>query len=141
MNGLTESIVINASQEKVFKVISDFESYPEFLPEIEEVQIEKKTAKQVIAKFTLNLMKRISYRMKMKINKPDGISWELIDGDILTQNNGSWKLKKISTRKTEAIYSIDVKFGSFVPSFISNMLINNTLPQMLENFKDRIENG
>jgi ribosome-associated toxin RatA of RatAB toxin-antitoxin module len=141
MSGATRSITINASREKVFEVISDFEDYPEFLPEMKNVGIDKKTAKEVVAFFTLNMMKEINYTLKLKLTKPSSISWTLVEGDVMSKNSGSWKLKKVSPRKTDATYTIDVQFGSFVPGFISNMLVESSLPKMMGHFKKRIENG
>lgn len=140
MSEASRSIIINASQEKVFDVISDFESYPEFLPEMKKVKVEKAGKKEITAAFTLNLIKEINYRLKLKLTKPTSVSWKLIDGNLMSENNGSWKLKKISARKTEAQYKIEVKFGTLVPGFISTMLVGSSLPKMLEAFKERIEN-
>jgi len=139
MSGAKKSIVINAPREKVFETITDFESYPEFLPEMKDVVVENESPKEIIASFTLNLVKEINYRLVLKLAKPSSVSWKLVDGDIMTENTGSWKLKKLSAKKTEATYSIEVGFGAFVPGFISNMLVSSSLPTMLNNFKKRIE--
>lgn len=139
MSEVSDKIVINASREKAFEVISDFESYPEFLPEMKNVVVEKETEKEATVLFTFDFMKEVNYRLKLSLTKPSKITWKLVDADIMSENSGSWKLKKLSAKKTEATYTIDVKFGSFVPSFISDTLVNNSLPTMLNNFKERIE--
>jgi len=141
MSGAKESIIIDASREKVFDVISDFESYPEFLPEMKDVYVEEATAKEVVASFTLSLIKSIEYTLKIKLNKPTSVSWVLVEGEMMIRNTGSWKLKKLSAKKTEATYTIDVGFGLLVPSSVANMLVERSLPQMLENFRERIEEG
>ena len=38
MAGATRSIVIDAPPEKVFDVVTDYERYAEFLPEVKQVQ-------------------------------------------------------------------------------------------------------
>ena len=36
----SKSITINVPPERLFDVISDYEKYPEFLPEVKQVKIE-----------------------------------------------------------------------------------------------------
>lgn len=139
MTKVTRSIIINAPREKVYEVIADFEGYPKFLPETKEVSIEKASAKEVVATFTLQMIKEVSCTLRFKMTRPSGISWTLVEGEMITDNKGSWKLKKLSPRKTEVKYTIDVSFGLLVPGFISKMLMENNLPKMLDNFKKRIE--
>lgn len=141
MNGVEKKITINASQEKAFKVISDVEGYPGFLSDMEEVTVEKKSTKEIVASFTLQLITKIKYTLKIRLDKPNSISWTLVDGQMMKANTGSWKLKKISANKTEATYSIDIKLGALVPKSIVNTLVESNLPRMLKSFKKRIEKG
>jgi hypothetical protein len=41
--------------------------------------------------------------------------------------------------KTKVTYNIDVDFGLFVPSLITNKLVGHNLPTMMKRFKDRAE--
>jgi len=139
MSEVKRTVTFNAPIEEVFKVITDFETYPEFLEETKDVIIDKKTKKEVIASFTLQLMAKIQYTLKLALLKPTSVKWELVKGQMMKHNSGSWKLKKLSPKKTQATYTIDVGFGPLVPKSISNVLIDNNLPTMLESFKERIE--
>lgn len=139
MSKVTRTILINAPRDKVFDVVSDFESYPEFLTETKDVTIEKKGKTEVVASFTLQLITKINYTLKLRLSKPSGISWTLVRGQMMSRNSGSWKLKSLPRGKTEAAYSIDVAFGLLVPKSISNMLVETNLPKMLECFKERAE--
>ena len=139
MTEVSRSIVIDAPREEVFDVVTDFESYPEFLPEMKEVNLEKGSAKEAVTSFKLQLLKTIKYRLKLKLTRPSSVSWTLLDGEMMKKNTGSWKLKKLSAKKTEAKYSIDIELGGFVPKAVTDRLVSGSLPAMLENFKKRIE--
>lgn len=139
MTKVSRSIIINSPIEKVFDVVSNFAVYPEFLPETKNVTIEKKTPTEVVAEFTLKVMTNIRYTLKLKLKRPSSITWNLVEGQMMKHNDGSWKFKKLAGGKTQAVYSIDVGFGLFVPKGISDLLVDSNLPTMLSNFKKRIE--
>jgi len=139
MSHATASIDIEAPIKQVFEVISDFEAYPDFLPETREVVIEKQSGKQARVTFTINLIKKISYTLDIKLNPPNGLSWSLVEGDLMKANNGQWKLQETKKGITNAVYEIDMDLGGMVPKAISNKLIGSNLPTMMKQFKDRAE--
>ena len=139
MSHATASIEIEAPIKQVFDVISDFEAYPDFLPETREVVIEKKSGKSAKVTFTINLIKKITYTLDIKLHPPSGLSWSLVEGDLMKANNGQWKLQEVKKGVTKAIYEIDMNLGSMVPKAISNKLIGTNLPTMMKQFKERAE--
>ncbi|MCE9624503.1 MAG: SRPBCC family protein [Deltaproteobacteria bacterium] len=139
MSHATASIEIEAPIKKVFEVISDFESYPDFLNETREVVVEKKSGKGARVTFTINLIKKIRYTLDIKLNPPSGLSWTLVEGDLMKANNGGWKLSEVKKGITQAVYEIDMDLGSMVPKAISNKLIGTNLPTMMKQFKERAE--
>ena len=59
MAKVSETIEIKASKKKVFDVITDFEAYPEFLPETKKVTIDKKSKNTYIVTFTIEVVKSV----------------------------------------------------------------------------------
>jgi ribosome-associated toxin RatA of RatAB toxin-antitoxin module len=139
MSVTTASIEIEAPIKTVFEVISDFEAYPDFLPETKEVVIDKKSGKNLRVTFSINLIKKIRYTLDIKLSPPSGLSWELVEGDLMKSNTGKWKLKEGKKGLTEAHYEIDMDLGAMVPKAISNKLIGTNLPTMMKQFKERAE--
>ncbi len=139
MSHATASIEINAPIKTVFEVISDFESYPDFLPETKKVEVEKKSGKSARVNFTISLIKKINYTLDIKFNPFHGLSWELVEGDMMKANSGQWKLHEGKNGTTKATYEIDMDFGGMVPKAISTKLIGSNLPTMMKQFRDRIE--
>lgn len=135
----TESIEIKASPKKCYDVITDYESYPEFLKETTGVEIKKKSGNTAEVTFSLNLIKRFSYTLKMTGKPPSKIQWSFVEGDIMKSNDGEWILEEVKKGVTLATYTIEVNLGLLVPGAVSKMLIGSNLPNMLKSFKNRIE--
>lgn len=133
------TIEINASKKKVFDVISDFESYPDFLPETKTAVIDKHTKTKYTVTFTLDVIKTITYTLEMTVSAPNELSWTLVKGDMMKSNTGRWILEEVKKGLTKATYEIDVDLGLLVPSAVTKTLISRDLPKMLKHFKERVE--
>jgi ribosome-associated toxin RatA of RatAB toxin-antitoxin module len=139
MAGATRSIVFNAPMEKCFAVISDYERYPEFLPEVKKIKTANRRGAEVDVQYEAEVVKVIKYQVHMKEEKPTRVSWTFIDGEFMKDNRGGWVLESAGPGKTKATYNIEVQVGLLVPRTIINVLVDNQLPKLLENFKKRIE--
>lgn len=137
----TTSIEIKAPIKKVFSVISDFESYPDFLSGSKKAEIVKKNGNKLQVEFQMDLIKTITYHLDIKLEPHKGLHWTLIKGDFMKSNNGAWKLEEIKKGITKATYEIEMDFGLLVPKSISSLLIGKNLPAMMKEFKERVENG
>lgn len=134
-----QSIDINASLKDCYSVITDYEKYPSFLKEVSEVSIDHKSGHIVEVTFSLHLIKKFSYTLKMIGEPHDKITWTFVKGELMKDNKGDWLLQDLGGSVTKATYSIDVSLGLLVPGAISKMLIGSNLPSMLKSFKERIE--
>jgi coenzyme Q-binding protein COQ10 len=139
MPGATRSIVIDAPAEKVFDVITDYDRYGEFLPEVKEVRASGRSGNQVDVHYGIDLVKRIHYTLHMVESRPASIHWTFVKGELMKDNRGSWVLEPTADGKTRATYTIEVGVGPLVPRSIVNALVEQTLPKMLEAFKKRSE--
>lgn len=132
-------ITINAPRETVYRVIRDFESYPEFIPSTKSAKEDKKTNDPEVD-FSLQVIKPIRYRLRFRCDPPHEIHWELVKGELMKKNEGSWILEELDSKKTKALYRIDVEFGWMVPKMVVEELTRIQLPELLEAFKTRAEN-
>ena len=139
MSHASASIEINAPIKNVFDVISDFEAYPEFLNETQNVSVDKKNGKNLVVTFTINMIKKITYTLDIKLSPPNGLSWKLVRGDMMKSNSGQWKLSEDKKGLTKAVYEIDMDLGGMVPKALTNKLVGTNLPAMLKQFRDRVE--
>lgn len=145
MPSASRSVVAAVPPEHFFDTVTDFESYPDFIPETVAVEIVKKGkkgkdgAKTDDVKFSIKVIKKIDYVLRLTSNEKElSVEWELVEGPFKS-NNGSWKIEGAGKGKTEATYTIDITMGFLVPQSITNMLVGSSLPKMLEQMKDRAE--
>jgi coenzyme Q-binding protein COQ10 len=133
------SIVINAPQDEVFAVITDYEKYPEFLPEVKKVKVEFGAGNVKEVTYTVDIKaKVITYTLKHTARPPDELVWTMVRGEMMKGNDGAWMLRPVP-EGTEATYRIDLKLGALVPSMVERLLAEQSLPGLLANFKKRIE--
>jgi len=93
---VTAGIRIKASREEVWKLITNFNRYPEFFPEVETITVLKNegNAWDVLHKLKSGmsvLPLRFNYTLRFVLEPPGRITWSLIDGD-LKYSDGSWEL-------------------------------------------------
>ncbi|MBI1908566.1 MAG: SRPBCC family protein [Deltaproteobacteria bacterium] len=138
MPEISSSVEIKASPKIVYGIVTDFEKYPEFLPETKSVEI-KKEGRSPQVRFQIQVIKTISYLLQFNLKPLTDVCWKLVEGDIFKRNSGFWKFEEVKKGVTKATYSIDVDFGVLVPRMITHMLVGKSLPQMLERFKKRAE--
>ena len=139
MSKTKSSIEIHAPIKKVYEVITDFENYSKFISGSKGAKILKKNKNYLEVEFKVDVIKTITYSLGIELDPPHGFSWDLMKGEMMKSNSGSWKLKEIKKDLTQANYEIEVSFGFLVPSSISDLLVRKNLPQMLKEFKERAE--
>ncbi len=140
MPAAERTIIINTPVSVLYNVITDYEKYPEFLQEVSKVEIVSRAGNIVRAKYTVKLIKTISYVIDLTENENASVKWNLVESSIMKSNVGGWTLKDLGDGRTEATYGLDVVVkGLFVPGSIRTKLTEGTLPSTLEAFKRRAE--
>jgi len=142
MSTATRSTEVNTSAEKIFDVITDYESYPEFLSHLGMVGIHIDSDDgdtKVITHSVKKMGKTVSYTLRYQHDRPRKVSWSFVKGQMMKENRGSWVFEKIDDKRTKITYSAEVKFGLLVPNSLVTMMVSKELPQLLEAFKNRAE--
>ncbi len=133
----THSALINASIAEVMAVITDFESYPEVLPEVEKTEVLNQEAQVWEVRFHIKIIRRLTYTLRLTQEGDSRLSWILLEGAFKT-NQGSWTLESEGVQ-TRATYRIDLQIGHFVPGNIVRSLVGRTLPETVSRFKTETE--
>jgi len=134
----SRSVVIDASPELCYQVVTDLAKYPEFVDELKAVKILSEQENKMRAEFTAKVIKEIKYTLDLTGEPGKVWKWTLVKG-FMKKNDGLWLFKDLGDGRTEATYEVDVEFGLLVPSSVVKMLNEVNLPKMLNAFKKRIE--
>lgn len=138
MPGASTSVVMEVPAKVIYEVVSDFESYPDFLPDVKKTSVTKK-GKGVQAEFEISVIKTIRYTLDFSLVPNKKVSWTFVKGDVFKDNTGEWTFEEVKKGQTKVTYSVDVDFGLFVPSLITKKLVGSNLPTMMKRFKERAE--
>lgn len=130
--------VFNCTVEQFFTVVSDYEKYPEFLPEVKSCEVVQEEGGKKLVEYSISLIKNFTYRLWMNEEVPNEVSWEFASGDIFKSSVGHWKLTE-EAGQTRAEYWIDAKFTLFVPGPVAKALVNVNLPSMISAYHKRVE--
>lgn len=133
----TETFDVPAT--KMYQAIIDYKSYPEFVDGVESVDIADQSKDGATVTMNLNLIKKISYKIKLSHQENKEVSWNLVSGDIMKVNNGRWTLKDLGNGKTEVTYSLEVELKGFLPGLgmIEKTLVSTNLPTAMKSFAKR----
>lgn len=130
--------VFNCTPEEFYKIVSDYEKYPEFLSEVKDCKVIETKGNKKLVEFKVNVVKTFSYRLWITEEAPKRIHWSFDSGDIFKISNGLWELKAEGD-KTRARYAVEATFGLFVPGPIAKALVSVNLPNMISAYKKRVK--
>lgn len=136
---IAQEIEIKATPKQCYKVITDYEKYPEFISDLKDLDVKNKKGNTCEITYHISVIKDIQYTLKMKGVPDSRVEWEFVKGDFMKDNHGYWELEEVKKGVTRAVYNIDIKFGMLVPGAVTKALVGKNLPSMLAAFKKRIE--
>ncbi len=134
----THTEVFNCTVEQFFKLVTDYESYPEFLAEAKSAKIIRQEENKKWVEYEVSVIKTIRYTLEMTEEAPHIVRWELTKGDIFKKNTGSWTLSD-QAGQCKADYTIELQFGIFVPGPITKTLQTVNLRSMMSSFHKRVQ--
>ena len=131
------SDIFNCSSAEFFKIISDYEKYPDFLQEVKECHVAKVEGNRKLVEYTVSIVKDFKYKLWMTETEPSTITWEFASGEIFKTMKGFWKLSDESG-KCRATYSVDATFGLLVPGPLAKAAVSVNLPNMISSYHKRV---
>lgn len=136
MARITREKMMMVSQDSLFRAITEYENYPQFLTEVVDVKrLSGGTATKQRVQFELEVVKRFQYVLEFNLKGKDEVAWHLVESNFFKTNEGIWKLKSKGKGETDVHYELEVGFGFLVPGFVSKKLTEVNLPKMLESFE------
>lgn len=129
--------VFNCTPEEFFRIVTDYEKYPEFLQEVKGCKILKTEGQRKLVEYSVSVVKSFKYSLWMTEKEPGLVSWEFAGGDIFKTSTGSWKMEE-EGGKCRATYSVEATFNLFVPGPIAKALVSVNLPNMMSSYHKRV---
>lgn len=118
--------------ENIYKVLTDYPHYPEFMDGVSSVEVLSRDGNKVRVKYNINIIKKFTYTIEITEEENKSISWTFVEGDLFHSNNGAWLLKDNGNGTTEVTYKLDLDFKVMVPGMISKKLVSSNLPSMMK---------
>ena len=121
----------------LWKVITDFERYPDFVEEVVLAKPLKSAGQKQVVQFEIEVVKRFQYTLEFSQVEGKELSWRLVESNFFKKNDGRWLLRDLGGDKTHATYEVDLGFGFLVPGWVTKKLTEVNLPKMLDAFEKR----
>lgn len=135
----SESIVIEATPEKILEVVMGIETYPDWMPafKLAEVQERDSEGRPSKAEFEVDArIKQIHYVLEYSYTT-NGVSWRNVSGDV-KEIVGSYTLDAAGDSTTVTYeYSIDPGFP--IPGFLRRQGVRMMVDSALKDLKRRAE--
>jgi ribosome-associated toxin RatA of RatAB toxin-antitoxin module len=154
-NGRTFKAIglINAEIDHVYKTLQDFKSYPEFMPNLDKIEVLEHKANSAILNYTLDLPlnKVKKYRLFTEFNQNTDdavITWKLIpwpglkESEKIKDTTGYWNFTIYPHKKgyVLAVYQVYTDPGP-IPTglgWIIDILTKNSVPDIVLNTRQRV---
>lgn len=120
---LKRSAIVPFTQEQMFDLVNDIESYPAFLPNCTNAQILKQTQSMIEAELTLSKAGlEYQFSTRNSLERPTKMGLTLLSGPFKTFD-GVWSFNPLS-QGTEVQFTLTFEF--------SNFLLNMTASKWME---------
>jgi ribosome-associated toxin RatA of RatAB toxin-antitoxin module len=139
--GATE---VHASPAEVMAVIADFDAYPEWVGNLEDVR--------VLARDRRGRGTRVAFRLRTPVvtaaytlayryaPRDAGVSWTYVEG-TLEDLSGSYTLEPTDDDTTLVTYRLDVELGMPLPGLVKRQAARQIVRSALSDLKRRVESG
>ncbi|MBI4617368.1 MAG: SRPBCC family protein [Planctomycetes bacterium] len=134
--------LVAAPPDRVWQAITDYENYPEFMPDTVACTVVKHEGLEFQLHQEIEVAwRRVRYDL-LVTHREDrlGTSWHKVSGD-LDVNDGSWSIVQVEPEKCLAIYRLRVMPNFWIPQSIADRLIRRSLPGVVRAVKKRAEGG
>jgi ribosome-associated toxin RatA of RatAB toxin-antitoxin module len=139
--GTTEVL---ATPSEVMAVIADFEAYPDWVGNLEQVE--------VLARDRRGRGTRVAFRLRTPLGdqaytlayryqpRDAGVSWTYVEGS-LEDLAGSYTLEPTGDGATRVTYRLDVELGMPLPGLVKRQAAKQIVRSALSDLKRRVESG
>lgn len=141
---VSHTISIEAPAADCYRLMADFEHYPEWAKIMERVKVLEKfpdgRGKKV--EFEVNIfLRKVRYVLNYSYDDQDfALSWVGAGGDVLT-NTGRYRFQPLGDQTTSASFELDMSVDFPLPQRLINYLSRIAMRKSMKDFKGYVEKG
>ena len=124
--------VVSASSLK--EVITDFDSYPSFIPQVQKIVLHQKGPPVWEVSLSIFVIRPLEYRIRFVEEEEYQLSWDLISGCFVV-NRGGWTLEPQDDGCLVS-YKVDMQISTYLPSLITRKIQEDSIPKLVRSFVD-----
>ncbi len=142
MQRASQAITIDAPTDLVYRIVTDFEAYPSWAPEVKRVSVlERDSAGRALevefraAAFGHSTTYRLRYDYA---RAPDQLAWSQSSGDVTKALDGRYRFEDLGGQ-TRVTYDLAVDLRVPIPPFIRSRAAQRIQSDALDALKARVE--
>ncbi|WP_339137701.1 MAG: SRPBCC family protein [Candidatus Electrothrix sp. GW3-4] len=145
--------IIEARREVIRDIVTDYQSYPEFMPNVSRIDILEQDKSTAVLNYLLSLPlgKSKKYRIRLESSEPDEqtslIQWqlqpwpELKPAETIRDTSGFWRIETLENGRSLVFYHVYTDPGKipFGLGWIVDFLSKDSVPEVLAKTRERAE--
>lgn len=141
----TQQMVVGASPQRTWEVLTDIERYPTWATDLKEVHVDSRDeeGRPLEVTFRAAAMGRsTTYRLRYDYTKaPEVLAWKLVEGDITRKLDGVYELEPVEgdPDKTRVTYHLEVDLVMPLPAFVKRRAEARIVATALRSLRDHLE--
>jgi ribosome-associated toxin RatA of RatAB toxin-antitoxin module len=138
----SESIVVNASPDVVYRVVTDFAAYANWVSDLKKVEVLERDAegRPLAVEFRAAAFGRsTTYTLRYDYSRAPGqLSWTQSEGDLTEFLQGEYRFEPVGSA-TKVTYDLEVELSVPIPAFIKARAAQRIQAQALRELKAQAE--
>lgn len=138
----TSTIDIDATAAELFAIVTDLESYPDWVENIQSVEVHESSPDGLASRATMTVdtsFKVITYTLSYEYDYPSLVSWASEEGSDVKQLDGSYRFEPNDEGGTTVTYDLTLDTGFPVPGFMVRKAQRAIMSTALEGLKEQAE--
>jgi ribosome-associated toxin RatA of RatAB toxin-antitoxin module len=141
----TERMVVGATPEQCFAIVSDVERYPDWAADIKEVDVTRRDDSGHAIEVSWRAAafgRSTSYTLEYDYSgAPRTIAWHQLRGDLTTKLDGAYTFDDAGEGRTLVTYVLEVELRVPLPGFIKRRAQSRIMHTALEDLRARVESS
>lgn len=138
---VSDRTTVSADRDAVYAVIVDLEAYPAWAEGVQSVEVLERYDDGLPRRAAFRADARvaeIAYTLEYTHERPDRVSWTLVEGDVVSQLDGVYRLSEDGVG-TVVDYELEADLSLPLPKFMLKRGARTILDQGLRGLRARVE--